>query len=202
MKINCPACGANSPSTLKNAKLLACPYCKTTLFLEDDAVKSAGEKSVLTDVPSILSIGKRFEYRRWMFDVYGRIQFDYGSGLWDEWWVVLNSGEGKWISVDEGDIAIQSPVRIHGDVPDYDSLIVGEKVTSSDKLKGMTVTEKNSGVCTGIEGELPEEIQPGEKHDYVHLSGAKGALMTVEYADDEVLMFNGIWVDPFDLKAV
>ncbi len=202
MNINCPACGAECPSTLKYAKLLGCLYCKTTLFLEDDAVKYAGEKSVITILPSILSRGKRYKYRQWQFQVYGRIQFEYSNGLWDEWWVVLDNGEGKWISVDEGDIAIQSPIDVNSQIPAYTEIQIGQKITLSDRLIDMTVTEKNECMCKGIEGELPEVITLGEKHDYVHLSRGANLLATVEYFDGKTQVYDGQWIDPFDLKEI
>lgn len=181
--------------------MVACPFCKTTLFLEDNAVKSAGEKSVLTEIPSIIKLGKRYKYRNWDFEAVGRIQFDYGDGLWDEWWVQLSTGEGKWISIDEGDIAIEAPVRTHRKLPDFDSLVVGETVDLSDKMKSLLVTEKDSCTCVGMEGSIPEEIHIGERHDYAHLTGKNSVLMTLEYSDGETQLYNGVWVDPFDIKA-
>lgn len=201
MEINCPACGAQAPARLKYSKLLACPHCKTTLFLEDETVKNAGGKSSLVEVPSILSLGRLFTYRNWMFEPYGRIQFDYGDGLWDEWWVILTTGGGKWISVDEGEISIETAVEINDQLPAYNTLSVGQQLDLGDSIKDLRVTEKNDAVCTGLEGELPEVISPGEKHQYAHLSGSKGLLLTLEYSGDEIRLFKGVWVDPFEIIA-
>ena len=63
MDLNCPSCGGAVPHQLKYAKLVVCPQCQTSLFLEDDAVKSAGERSALTDEPSLFAVGVPFSHR-------------------------------------------------------------------------------------------------------------------------------------------
>jgi len=197
--LNCPVCGAQAPSRLQYAKLIVCEHCQTSLFLEDDVVKNIGEKSALTEVPSILEMGRRFQYRTWTFEPYGRIRFDYGDGFWDEWWVVLDNGNGRWISIDEGEIAIESPLELQAPLPGYDSLTIGQEIS----LGGQTlrVTERNAATCVGLQGELPEVISPGETHHYVHLSGPKGLLLTLEFHDDTHSLYKGLWIDPFDLTA-
>ena len=47
MDLNCPNCGAAVPHNLKYAKLASCPSCQVALFLEEDAVKHAGERNAL-----------------------------------------------------------------------------------------------------------------------------------------------------------
>ena len=198
--INCPVCGGAAPSTLKYSKVLICPHCTTTLFLEDAAVKQAGVKSVLTEVPSILELGRRFVYRSWMFETLGRIRYDYGDGFWDEWWVMLDSGKDRWVSVDEGDIAIQTPFALEEEPPVFENLRVGQSI----KLGGrpLKVTEVNEGKCIGMEGELPEIVFPGDVHQYAHFSGARGFLVTGEYSDGTSRFFQGAWVDPFELRPL
>ena len=197
---NCPVCGAEVPSRLQYAKMVVCAYCQTSLFVEDQAVKQAGVKSTLTEIPSILELGRRFQYRNWTFEPYGRIRFDYGDGEWDEWWVILDSGAGKWISVDEGDIAVEGKLELKESPPEFASLEVGSTIgLLNQQLK---VTEKNSATCAGLEGELPEVIFPGDTHDYVHLSGPRGLILTVEYFEGKVEASKGVWIDPFDLKPM
>lgn len=195
--INCPVCGAAVPARLRHSKLVVCDYCQTSLFLEDEAVKHAGVKSVLTQEPSILSLGKRFKYRNWSFEPIGKIRFDYGDGFWEEWWVALDSGANKWISIDEGDIAVEAPLEVKGHAPAFDALQVGQTIGIAGQK--LTVTEKNRATCVGMAGELPEVIFPGDFHDYVHFSGPRGLLVTGEYFEGKVEFFRGVWVDPFDV---
>jgi len=204
VELNCPVCGAAVPSRLAYAKLLVCEHCNTSLFLEDEMVRNVGEKSALTEVPSILEIGRRFQYRNWLFEPYGRVRFDYGDGFWDEWWVVLDSGQGRWVSVDEGEIAVESPLDDERELldrpPDFDSLRIGRKVSFANLE--LTVTERNEATCIGVQGELPEVIRPGDKHRYAHLSGPRGVLLTLEFFDDRFKAFKGVWIDPFELQPV
>ena len=200
VELNCPVCGAKAPSRLQHAKLIVCEHCQTSLFLEDEVVKHIGEKSVLTDVPSIIEMGRRFQYRNWTFEPYGRIRFDYGDGFWDEWWVVLDNGNGRWVSVDEGEIAIESPVEFNETPPDYDTLTIGSEITLTSQ--SLRVTERNVATCIGVQGELPEVIAPGETHQYVHLSGPRGLLLTLEFHDDSFSLYKGLWIDPFDLRVL
>lgn len=197
--LNCPSCGNVVPHQLQYAKLVVCPSCQVTLFLEDDAVKHAGERSVIAQGPSIFALGVPFTHANTTYVPHGRIRFDYGRGYWDEWWVHSNEGEGLWISVDEGDIAVEHPLALNGPAPDFDALAVGSTITVGDQK--LTVTEKNSAECIGFEGELPEVISVGERHNYVHLSGPRGLILTVEFFDGEALVFKGLWIDPFEVRT-
>jgi hypothetical protein len=187
------------PRHLQFAKLVTCPSCKVSLFLEDDAVKNAGTRAAIADGASIFSLGVPFTYRGLTYFPHGRIRFDYGQGFWDEWWVSSDTGEQSWVSVDEGDIAIEQPLSMNDAAPSYASLNVGSHVTVGPQK--LLVTEKNSAECIGFEGELPEVIAIGETHHFVHLSGPKGLLLTIEYADDSEQIFKGLWVDPFEVNA-
>lgn len=200
MDLNCPSCGAQVPHNLKYAKLVVCPSCSAGLFLEDDAVRGAGERAALSVEPSLFQLGVPFEWRNGTYVPHGRIRFDYGRGFWDEWWVGSNAGEAVWMSVDEGDIAIESPLTLNGAAPAFESLQTGNTVKMGDT--SLIVTERNSATCIGFEGELPEIIAPGDQHDYVHLSGPGGLLYTIEYADGETEVFKGQWIDPFEVKTL
>ena len=202
---NCPSCGAAAPTLLKHSKLAVCSFCNSTLFVNDAQVESAGEKSVLTEIPSILSMGRRFELGKWMFEPIGRIRYQYGdgdsadSGYWDEWWVLLNTGKTRWISNDEGEYVIENTVKLPGDPPLYDKFQIGKEVRLFDQK--LRVTELNKATCAGLEGQLPEIVTPGDTYRYAHLEGAKGVMVTAEYDDDDTATFHkGLWVDPFDIK--
>ena len=200
--LNCPACGASAPVNLKFTKLMVCEHCKTTLFIEDEAVKHAGKKAALIDTPSIFSIGRRYRYRTMYFEPMGRIQFEYGdgTGVWDEWWVMDDSGTGKWISIDEGDIAIETPVEHTEELPECILLKPGQEL----KLLGqtLTVTEVNKASCLSVEGRLPEVIFAGEKHQYAHCSAPGGILFTIECSEDTRQLYKGSWIDPFDIEQL
>ncbi|MGR9043941.1 MAG: DUF4178 domain-containing protein [Gammaproteobacteria bacterium] len=180
--------------------MIVCDGCGCSLLLEDDVVRYIGKRSVLTDYPSIFRLGGHYRYRHLAFTVQGRIQFDYGDGYWDEWWAISDSGEGKWISTDEGDIAIEAPITVTGSLPDYEAVRIGDHVSIG--RQSLLVTEKNSCVCNGLEGQLPEVIFTGDRHRYLHCSGPGGLLITLEYVEDGIHLYKGLWVDPFDIKVL
>lgn len=202
--INCPSCAAQVQVKITHCKLINCDYCNTPLFLEDDSVKKIGEQSSLAEIPSILKLGFSFEYLKDRFIPYGRIQYDYGDGIWEEWWVVTMEQKGLWISIDEGDIAIQTPFELSiadkTSLPNFNHLKIGEKVTLAQG--SYKVTEKNSATCVGTEGQLPKIVLAGDSMDYIDLSSAKGGIISVEYDKNGLNMFKGSWIDPFELKAL
>ncbi len=198
---NCPSCGAATPPLLKHSKLAVCAYCNSTLFIEDAQVASAGEKSVLTEIPSILRLGQQFQVGNWIFEPVGRIRYEYGAseGYWDEWWVQLSTGSTKWISNDEGEYVIENEVDFDGEVPAYEQLEIGASIQLLGK--DLRVTEINHATCIGIEGQLPEIVNPGDTHRYAHLEGQNSELVTTEYEEDAIFVFEGVWLDPFEIKV-
>lgn len=196
--LSCPSCGNAVPHELRYAKLVVCPSCQVSLFLEDDAVKHAGERSALVDGPSLFEVGRPFYYGGGTYVPHGRIRYDYGRGWWDEWWVGTDAGQAVWVSVDEGDIVMQEPLNLNGPAPAWESLQLG--TTLSVGSQNLTVTERNEANCVGFQGELPEFVQLGQVHRFVHLSGPKGLLLTIEF-DDETQVYKGFWLDPFEITS-
>ena len=96
---------------------------------------------------------------------------------------------------------IENTVALQGDPPPYENFVIGADINLfKQKLR---VTELNNATCIGVEGQLPEIIQAGDLHRYAHLEGAKGVLITAEYDEHDVATFHkGLWVDPFDIKAL
>ena len=171
-------CGSAVPVKLRRAALVVCEYCNTSLFLENEAVKQAGVKSVLADMPSIFEIGTRYRYRTWTFEMLGRVRFDYGDGIWDEWWAVLDSGGGRWISVDEGDIAIETPVELDEHLPDFSRTQVGQHVRftpdSRHSRKDVRFSAENVCLCLNSRrnqaGRSWSEIDPEQENNRVVLT--------------------------------
>ena len=202
--INCPSCAGEVQLKIKHCKLIRCDYCGCPLLLEDNSVKNLGEQSSLAEIPSILKLGHNFQYLKERFMPYGRVQYDYGDGVWEEWWVITAKQTGLWISIDEGDIAIQTPFKVdratRESLAHFDHLQIGEKIEIAGKQ--YKVTEKNSASCMGIEGQLPKVILAGDSMNYIDLSSSKGDIMTLEYDKKGLNLFQGSWIDPFELKAL
>lgn len=195
---SCPNCGAKLSTHLRSTKLVACDYCDSNIFLEDETVRLAGKQGVMADYPSLLKLHQSFSYRDWNFMPVGVVRFDYGKGFWDEWWVKGGDGEGRWISVDEGDFALEEPFDLEK-TPSAFELVPGRSIRIDDR--DLTVTEKGQATCIAIKGELPEALSVGDQYTYFHLSGAGGLLYTLEIDRGRAACHRGRWIDPFGIEA-
>ena len=197
---NCPSCGASLSPRFKYSKIITCEHCQSGLFLDDKSVQLRGESSVMADYPSLLTLYSDFQYKKWRFQPIGHLRFEYAHGFWDEWWVISPSGQGKWISVDEGDYAIEVPVKINNPELRFNKLVLGKKIPLFGEQ--LLVTELGQATCVGLEGELPEVISLNDQFQYAHLSGQKQSLFTLELQNNTLSLYKGTWVDAFEIKAV
>jgi len=196
--MTCPNCGAALSATLTRAKMVACEYCESTVVLEDDALRSAGEKGVMAQEPSLFVLGREITYNSERFLPVGHARFSYGTGWWDEFWAINSAGDGVWISVDEGEIAVEMPYDIA--IPYTPAqLQKNARVILGDET--FTVTEADSATCTALRGEFPETLHVGQRYEYWHLSGPRGRLVTLEYSDGEFAASEGMWIDPYLIRS-
>lgn len=193
--INCPQCGAPLPIYFAHAKLAQCGSCGSSIFLEDEAARLAGYSSVLAPEPSLIKLNTPFTYDRKNYFPMGMIRYSYGRGFWEEWWVKDDSDEEWWLSVDEGDIVLEKLVENEDDISLFQDTLIGAKAG-----KEWIVTEIGEGSCEGFTGSLPERITIGQKHKYIHLSGYKAKLKTLEVDATGMRTYIGKWINPFDIK--
>lgn len=180
--------------------MVVCSACNSTHLLASGRLEDVGKSAILTDFPSIFELHRKFRHKDWKFTPVGRVRYDYGDGWWDEWFVRSDNGKESWVSVDEGDIAIEALIQKGVRVPEFDALRVGGSLVIN-RVK-MTVIEKNSCTMVGAEGELPFRIIPGETYNYVDLLGPKRLSFTIEYQSDAIDCYKGVWIDPFDIARV
>lgn len=198
---NCPQCGNLLPLNFRHSKLAVCESCGSTIFLEDDAVRLAGKSAVLAEMPSLLQLHVPFSYKERSYTPVGHVRYRYQGGFWDEWWVLDGQGEGRWVSVDEGDFAFEVPMKWSLPFPDIREAQVGKPVKRGNQV--WEITEKGLCNCEGIKGELPERILPGERMGYLHLSANNGVLVTLEYPfqNGDPVAYQGVWIDPFEITV-
>ena len=194
--IQCPQCGYTLPLYVKYTKLVQCESCKSTIFLEDEAVKLWGDSSVLAPEISIITLNTPFSYHDKTYLPLGKIRYSYGRGFWEEWWLKDTQGETYWLSVDEGDLVLEKQIETLYDSNLFDGLKVGSLI-----FDGWIVTEMGGAKCEGFEGALPKEIEIGSLYRYVHLQGKNALFRTVEIFSDKVEVYEGQWVSPFDIKV-
>ncbi len=199
--LNCPQCGAALPLFFVHTKIAQCSSCGSTIFLEDEAARLAGDSSVLAPELSLIKLGSTFSYRNKSYLPVGMIRYSYGRGFWEEWWLRDESGSELWLSVDEGDMVLEVETESTMTPELFGGLKQGAFVD-----KEWIVTETGEGECVGFIGSLPRIVAKGDKHGYVHLSGKKAKLRTLELytspqGERTISTFEGEWIDPFEIKG-
>lgn len=194
--INCPQCGASLPLYFAHAKLVQCEFCGSSIFLDDEEARLAGNSSVLAPEPSLIKLGMTFSYASKSYLPMGMIRYSYGRGFWEEWWVKDSSEDEYWLSVDEGDMVLEKRVANEYDTGVFDDIVLGQALG-----KEWVVTEIGIGTCEGFSGSLPKVITVGHKHKYFHLSGYNATLKTVEISSEGMETFVGKWISPFEIVS-
>jgi len=196
LKHNCPQCGDALARHFKYSKLIKCQSCGSSIFLEDDSVKLIGERSVLSEEPSLIQMHTSFSYGGRDYLPLGKIRYSYGRGFWEEWFIQGEQNQEFWLSIDEGDFVLEERAIINLPFTTFGQVKLGKKYNN------YLVTEKGEGVCVGFEGELPKSITIGERHQYIHLSLGYNSLITVEFSNNHIETFKGEWIDPLYIKVV
>jgi hypothetical protein len=194
--LTCPQCGYQLPLYFTHVKLLQCEACRSNIFLENDATRLAGNQSVLAPEISIIILNTPFGYEKKSYLPLGKIRYSYGRGFWEEWWLKDNQGNEYWLSVDEGDLVLETSVALSYANDLFTSLKIG------DRLKDGVVTEIGEAKCVGFDGALPKIIEIDSTYTYAHLSSKEGSLVTLERIDGQIQAYRGRWISPFDITRL
>jgi len=154
----------------------------------------AGEQGVFHVGPSLIEIGRDIRISATTLTPVGHCQFDYGRGVWDEYWCIDHSGNGAWLSVDEGDYALERPA----DSPNG-QFSIGDEHQMGDYI--YRAVEIDSAQCTAFRGELPEVLELGERHDYVVFAGNSNRMATLERWPNGHSWTRGRWYSAWDIKT-
>ena len=196
-QLSCPQCGYAIPLYFKHIKLIQCASCKSTIFLEDKAVKLSGDSSVLAPEISLLELNTPFVFEQKSYLPLGKIRYSYGRGFWEEWWMKDTQNSEYWLSVDEGDVVFQQKAEVT--YPDvlFSRLRVGLVISD-----GWIVTELGTAICEGFAGSLPKKVAVDSNYSYAHLSGKNAKLRTLEMVDGTLEVYEGKWISPFDIGKI
>ncbi|MEP2715710.1 DUF4178 domain-containing protein [Pseudophaeobacter sp.] len=198
-EMNCPNCGDRVSPAIKSIKMITCNSCATTLLLEDEGLRQAGEQGILHEVPMICKVGDTLRIGRGQYQILGHARFSYGRGTWDEFWALDKSREPVWISVDEGDLILQRPLP-SASWPEYrGSLRLGR--TLRYKNESFRVDEDGTGTCVGVKGSFGHPLKVGETYRFLNLQGENGTVLSAEIDGKDYEWFIGSWVDPFEVEV-
>ena len=195
---NCGNCGAELPGRLAHARMITCEFCGTSSVLRDQTFETAGAGGEMLDAPSLIQLGQSVLVKSQDLLPVGHARFSYGRGWWDEFWCLDGLGEGCWLSVDEGDYALERNLD-QKNWPKNFRAKLGAKVEFLSE--NYVVTEAETASCMAVRGEFPEVLDVGEAHLYFDLSAPDGAMATYERWDGGEAWSVGQWIDPWDLSA-
>lgn len=178
--------------------MATCEHCGTTSVLKDGVFRKAGHGGELHPGPSLVDIGTEIRADALTLMPVGQAQFDYGRGLWDEFWCIDGTGEGWWLSADEGDYALERALP-RDDWPPSFKPRLGAHARLRDR--DFIVTEAETATCRAVRGEFPEELTVGETHLYFDLASRDGGIATYERWDGGEGWTLGVWLDPWKVVA-
>jgi ribosomal protein S27AE len=193
---NCPKCGHGLGPQLASTRMTNCPACGTSVFLLDDRFVLAGDQGVMHDAPMLMTLGDRVTLLGTPWHLIGQARFSYGRGFWDEFWAEGPGTQMAWISVDEGDIVVQTELPAH-DRPTQTTPTLGGTVPYDGTL--FTVTELETATVQACRGTLPEVMTPGDTYHFANCTAPDGRLLSGEFWQGQSAWYLGQWADAFDI---
>lgn len=172
-KFQCPSCGAGNTVTNPGVLMKVCDYCKTAIYWDEESALRVGNKSMDLPPSSRFRVGAGGKLKGRVFTVLGRLTYEHEKGTWNEWFIELSDGSIQWLSEDEGELFLETPLKLTSPVPPFDELEPGTQITLNDRLG--VVEELGEARCLGGEGQIPFVVQIGETYPYADGTGLDGS---------------------------
>ncbi len=196
----CPSCGGTLNITVQTSKMVTCPYCGMISYLNAGNLAMIGQKSFLVDYGSLFKIGKKGKIKNIDFQVIGRLRIDYQDGFFDEWY--LNTPQGqKWLSEDEGKFVFFYESKEINDPLIFDLLNFPVGKVFKHKDLYLFVSEKSTAKINGGEGELPFQVEPNQKADFVDTLFEQ-KLYSFEFLPKSIELHIGNYIDINEIKIL
>lgn len=199
-QVVCPGCGA--PVQFKSAAsvMAVCEFCKTTLLKDASSVSAIGKMSEVLEDYSPLQIGTSGLYRKRAFTLVGRIQLQYSSGIWNEWYALFDDGTAGWVSDASGQYAVTVDSPTAGaTLPIFEKLLPGRPLSIAGKT--YITSDVHTARCTAGQGELPFKVGEGWEARVADFRAIDGFL-SLDYSDaDKPRLYVGDAVELAQLQA-
>ncbi|WP_136443307.1 DUF4178 domain-containing protein [Pacificoceanicola onchidii] len=197
--LTCPNCGDAVPEQISYVTMVTCPSCSTTLYLDGAQLRNAGQSGEMHDGPSLFGIGDTVHFGGNSVQIMGHARYSYGRGWWDEFWGLDEDQRGVWVSVDEGDVVLQYPIRqeMWPDIPAG----AGVGMAWEHRDETWRVAEADKAECVALRGSFGEQLTVGETYRFLNLQSENGALMSGEFWQGGKSWYLGFWHDPFDIRV-
>lgn len=198
----CPQCGAPVVFRWSSAVQTICPYCKSVLVRTDVDLERLGEAADLPPDASPIQIMTEGKFNGKSFQVIGRIRYRYELGSWNEWHIVFNDGTNGWLSDAQLEYAISYWVTPPSALPPEDRVSRGQTFQWQGVMYVVSVVTDAEYV--GIEGELPFKSFDEGKMKFADLRTTDARFGTIDYSDDQPLLYLGqaVTFESLELKGL
>jgi hypothetical protein len=193
----CPNCGAKVVFQWSSSVQTVCEYCKSILVRTDVDLKKVGEVADLPPDISPIQLNTEGIYRNRAFVVTGRILYEYEQGGWNEWHLAMNDGTSGWLSDAQEEYAVSFLTRGQK-LPAESQLQVGQQFQWSNDSYSLSVI--TTAHYRGVQGELPFEYWDKSDVAFADFRSASRKFATLDYSDDEPVLYLGEFVEFEDLK--
>ncbi|GAB4206971.1 MAG: DUF4178 domain-containing protein [Tibeticola sp.] len=177
----CPGCGAPVAFQSAQSTHAVCGYCQSIVVREGEVLKRIGKMAELFDDHSPLQLGASGRIDGQPFTLVGRLQVQYGEGVWTEWVALFDDGTRAWLSEDNGAYVFSRPVAATGALPAAADFIVGQM----SRVGGETYTVASNQTVSlrSAQGELPKLPPLGVPFSVVELRGIDRAqVLSIDYS--------------------
>jgi len=167
----------------------------------DDALKEVGKTAALIEDGSPLQLGASGTLEGKTFTIIGRIQYNFGLGFWNEWYINMaeDAGGPAWLGEANGIYfytRLKKDARL-SDALEFDKLYAGG-IVSIDGKEFYVKDIQTSKVVSG-EGELPFPFESEYEAPVVDLVRQDGTFATLDFSEEKPLVFIGKAVKYKDL---
>ena len=176
----CPSCGAPVEFASPGSVMAVCEYCQTTVLREGEALKAQGKQSLTIEDYSPVQIGSVGHFKGDDFAVIGRVQLQYGQGVWNEWYLQFANGATGWLSEALGQYSITIGSGQSSNLPTYDNLSITDSVEFNQVR--YQVSDRREAYAIAGEGELPFVMGEGWE-TWVIDAQYKREFITLDYAE-------------------
>ena len=194
LSANCPSCAGPIEFKKGASIVVVCPFCRSAVHRKDRKLEDLGKVAEVVDSKSPLKLGLKGTYKGKRFELTGRAQIKHGAGgFWDEWYASFNNGWTGWLAEAQGRFyfTFYKPFPDGVEAPDYDRVKPGAKFTDLVEDGALVVQEKGTASYTAADGEIPYELDPSQKYNYVDLAGKNKVFATIDYSTNPPFLFYG-----------
>ncbi|MDK4680682.1 DUF4178 domain-containing protein [Kingella negevensis] len=186
----CPSCGAPVQVHSATAVTIICSYCSSLLTRQDNSLQDTGRDSALLQDFSPLQIGTTGTYAAQSFNIIGRLQAKYDSGIWNEWYIKFNDGTDGWLSESSDQYVIVKHTQSPNNPPEFHTIRAG--VTTLDFGKRFIASDVHEITLSQAtaQGELPFRL-PENYQNRVSDWRSENAFLTLDYEQTPPLAYLG-----------